>query len=781
MKTVSIDTKMVNEHFAEVDRCEPLPIRQALSSLEDETQTGERNNTNDNNDDGVEGIVDDDVVSEGNRDDGSCCITDDHCDDYHVISNSTQQRQTLPYIEMVNRMIDDTILKTTAEETQDMKDDKEAQHRRAGATAAPAARKVDQYKNEANGTGDESASTNLVPTPSVHAMEGKSDKSIPPSEWDDDKVWNEKDASLRHDKDGPPGQNGIFEGGDDDPFTLIPGAIHVRFATSRHRNDSFSSSSHSIVVGDGSDGGNESDERNALPGKADVLDGFCFSPDENGEGGEEWMRQRIKELQREEQLQQLRIVPSESIGVVILPDEIPPHQTRETNWTAIRVLRSATKLIKSYWRRIIVVILILVCCAIIAIRFTKQRNGEQKPMALFSPSQSPSASQVEESITPEMTFVMNIILSNNVTAMDDINDQESPQFQALHWLVYSDPYFQSVVPLIMYDKEDDADSLFATHKSNSTDDVDNLTASKTSQSSPSSVSLIVDKLVERYALAVFFYSTNGPGWNRHFGWLREGGDVCSFWKGIDCTYYVEDDADNHMETAYYFVTSINFGVGDEIAHFLPHNPPNSLFGTLPAEIGLLTHLRHIYIRERLFGQIPTGIGLLSDLETLFLPFNSFSRKIPTEIGLLRKLQHLHLGSNRLEGTLPTEIGALTGLTYLSVGSNAIAGAIPADVGRLTNLKTLGLSANNFSGSIPNEIGLLMNGSLFGSAVVWNPSIETIALIGNKKMVGDLNPIFCDASTNFTNTDKKVYPKLSTLTSDCDPRFNVICGCCTQCE
>ena len=83
-------------------------------------------------------------------------------------------------------------------------------------------------------------------------------------------------------------------------------------------------------------------------------------------------------------------------------------------------------------------------------------------------------------------------------------------------------------------------------------------------------------------------------------------------------------------------------------------------------------------------------------------------EIPNEIGSLTNLTYLNLRNNAISGEIPPEIGNLTNLSYLDLGSNQLTGEIPPEIGNLTNLKHLSLVGNQLTGEIPSEIGNLTN-------------------------------------------------------------------------
>ncbi len=59
--------------------------------------------------------------------------------------------------------------------------------------------------------------------------------------------------------------------------------------------------------------------------------------------------------------------------------------------------------------------------------------------------------------------------------------------------------------------------------------------------------------------------------------------------------------------------------------------------------------------------------------------------IPAELGNLTNLAHLFLYSNQLTGTVPAELGNLTNLTQLRIGSNLLTGTLPQSLVNLSML------------------------------------------------------------------------------------------------
>ena len=105
--------------------------------------------------------------------------------------------------------------------------------------------------------------------------------------------------------------------------------------------------------------------------------------------------------------------------------------------------------------------------------------------------------------------------------------------------------------------------------------------------------------------------------------------------------------------------------------------PQKLSGTLPSEIGMLSHLQNIYLYDNLIsGTLPVSLFQLSKLSAIDIDDNGFSGTMPTQIGLLSNLRTLRLEANRLSGTLPSELARLTLLQAFSINNNLFVGTIP---------------------------------------------------------------------------------------------------------
>lgn len=217
--------------------------------------------------------------------------------------------------------------------------------------------------------------------------------------------------------------------------------------------------------------------------------------------------------------------------------------------------------------------------------------------------------------------------------------------------------------------------------------------------------------LQRFALATLYFATNGKEWVNNGGWV-EGFrfDECDWYTGDSDS--LESCADGRFE-------AITLDL-------------NSLVGTLPDELAILTDLKVLDMGfNRLSGPIPSRLGLLTNLQSLSLYINSLEGKLPAELSGLsllldvdlsrnaltgpipgdvfvgwRNVKTAALSGNSFEGVLPPELGRMRNVEYLDLSNNSFEGEIPTEIGLLGSLQTLYLHQNRFSGTIPSTIGLL---------------------------------------------------------------------------
>mmetsp|Transcript_20352 Transcript_20352/g.48391 ORF Transcript_20352/g.48391 Transcript_20352/m.48391 type:complete len:551 (+) Transcript_20352:425-2077(+) len=264
------------------------------------------------------------------------------------------------------------------------------------------------------------------------------------------------------------------------------------------------------------------------------------------------------------------------------------------------------------------------------------------------------------------------------------------------------------------------------------------------------------KLVQRWALAVMYYSTEGDFWDECFD-----GDVnCGI---VDETRPEFDGADPFLapvnectwagitcNSTTLCVTRIEFEL-------------NNLAGTIPTELGLLTDLVFLGLEQgSTTGTIPSELGGLSNLNFIDLDFNLLNGSIPSELFGLSNLATLDLNDNDLTGNIDG-FENLVSLTFVQLENNLFTGTLPENLGAVGALGVFTLNNNNFSGTIPTSAGLLTN-------------LEVMTL-NNNTFVGQMPDEVCALRGPPVTADGN----LVVLSSDCGgPNPEIICTCCSTC-
>jgi len=217
------------------------------------------------------------------------------------------------------------------------------------------------------------------------------------------------------------------------------------------------------------------------------------------------------------------------------------------------------------------------------------------------------------------------------------------------------------------------------------------------------------KILQRFAMATFFYSTGGDFWEENTLWLSPE-DECNWFSRAGSSPVCKSDRLVTLELDFNNVEGV---IPAELAYLsqlerveLSGGPERFLSGSLPSEVGLLTSLDYFSVRgNQQTGTIPTELGNWKAIRTLNLSLNRFRGLVPSQLGGLTNLREIFLGSNELTGPLPTEFGQASKLFRISVGGNRLSGGLPTEIGQLTELRYIYMETNQFS-SLPSEIGLL---------------------------------------------------------------------------
>ncbi|KAL7539714.1 hypothetical protein ACHAWF_006488 [Thalassiosira exigua] len=163
------------------------------------------------------------------------------------------------------------------------------------------------------------------------------------------------------------------------------------------------------------------------------------------------------------------------------------------------------------------------------------------------------------------------------------------------------------------------------------------------------------KMRQRYALALLYFSTNGPGWYSQLSFVSNKSE-CSWagkiirLQGDKIQIYNEDGSNVEDGVVRFNQGGVTCDVDERVDTITLG--VNNLMGTIPEEISY-------------FNQSLLKLGLMR---------NTLSSTIPESLGELKKLQRLNLMENCLTGEIPQ---SLPGLSMLSearfVGNNQLRG------------------------------------------------------------------------------------------------------------
>lgn len=286
----------------------------------------------------------------------------------------------------------------------------------------------------------------------------------------------------------------------------------------------------------------------------------------------------------------------------------------------------------------------------------------------LAPTPSPTLDERQQQIMHILQQQYNDDL--NLTNIQD-NDPNSPQLLALEWLLYND-----------------TNSALRNLSDNSTTMVPPLTT----------------MILERYGLAILFFSTNGPLWKNRLAFLTES-HVCDWNDETESSPLM--NVPNVSDTyGVYCNSSSSSSAQDQVVQQIRLST-NDLVGTLPSELRFLSHLQVLSLdNNTLEDDIPTELGQLTALQELTLHTNTLDGTLPTELGQLTAMTKLELHTNNLMGILPAEWGNMTLLERLDIHDNRFTGTLPTEIGQWTMLERMDLYRNYLGGTLPTEMGYL---------------------------------------------------------------------------
>lgn len=189
----------------------------------------------------------------------------------------------------------------------------------------------------------------------------------------------------------------------------------------------------------------------------------------------------------------------------------------------------------------------------------------------------------------------------------------------------------------------------------------------------------VDRILQRFALATLYFTTEGPLWDYSNHWLSEA-NHCD-WEGVSCDGQRNND-----------VTALDL-------------EKYNLWGSVPSDIRLLTEMIDLWLDSNsLNGTFP--LELLADrwplLEFLPVGVNQLTG-LPDNVGKWTSPEEIFVDRNSLNGTLPVTIGSWQILKEFVVWGSDVSGSLSSAIGNLEPATFRGWG-NSFTGSIPDSFG-----------------------------------------------------------------------------
>jgi hypothetical protein len=191
------------------------------------------------------------------------------------------------------------------------------------------------------------------------------------------------------------------------------------------------------------------------------------------------------------------------------------------------------------------------------------------------------------------------------------------------------------------------------------------------------------RILQRYVLAAFYFSTMGDSWENNDGWLTDQDE---------CDWYTSETETSICNT------------GGELYEI--DLDDNNVGGRVPwIDFAMLSNQLLVidFYENSISGSFPSQFGFLTSLVSLDLFANQLSGTIPTDIGFLTALRYQDCDTNFLTGQIPREVSSMTNLETLWLNNNLLTGSIPSELGLMSNLRNLYLRNNLLTGTMPTEI------------------------------------------------------------------------------
>lgn len=148
--------------------------------------------------------------------------------------------------------------------------------------------------------------------------------------------------------------------------------------------------------------------------------------------------------------------------------------------------------------------------------------------------------------------------------------------------------------------------------------------------------------------------------------------------------------------------------GEHVVQLFPNtrNSGNPLVCQLPASIGDLAHLEHLYTSNdetpsALQGSVPETLGNLQRLKCMYFSHNNLTQPFPRSLERLSNLQVFLSRANHIPGPLP-DFGKFPKLRNVWFDGNQLEGDLTS-LGRLTALTFLQATNNRLKGTVPTAL------------------------------------------------------------------------------
>lgn len=204
--------------------------------------------------------------------------------------------------------------------------------------------------------------------------------------------------------------------------------------------------------------------------------------------------------------------------------------------------------------------------------FNKHTTHNDNDNSSGKRERAPARPETKEEQHSERVVAFRSILGPSVSPLDKLDNMGTPQHRALHWLANAD---------------------------------------KRKVALPTN-GIETQKLIQRYVLALIYFSTHGDYWKQQLNFLSIN-DECEWNQIFDGGYFAGAGVcDDSLGDGHGFVTTLALW-------------DNNLHGTIPDEIGSLHKLKVLSLsNNHLYGELPPHMNFLNDLERVFLQKNKIT-------------------------------------------------------------------------------------------------------------------------------------------------------------